>query len=180
MSFRATVEVVYAEKRAWIGFYRNWDEMSLLFEAHAAALVAQRCADADVFRRFIQGLIYRGEEIPDDSETDETVRIYEEISEYPVTVDVLRGRIYLRGYWPCAEKRKQEDTQRTFAQTDVTALLCGEGIRYSERTLEMFRKELMSGNGADRKISRLMNEAVGILYADKEAGTMERAAAAEV
>lgn len=145
MSFRATITVIYEDGAAGIGYYRNWDELHLLFEAVALAAAADKCADCRGYREMKRSADpERSLEITDEEE-DEVIQDLMEISEYPIIVDTASKRIRLAGSWPCAERRKLCREQDVLRPTvDVTELLCGKGIPYTEEMLKRVREELLS------------------------------------
>lgn len=144
MSFRATISVRYAGKPAGIGYYRNWDDLHLLFEAVALAAAADCCPDVISYREMVRRADPgRSSEISDEEE-DEVIRDLEEVSEYPIVVDAVSRRIRLEGSWPHAEQRKMFREQEVIRPTvDVTELLCGEGIPYTDEMLKNVREAVL-------------------------------------
>lgn len=156
MSFRATIAVYYGEKAADIRYYRNWDPLNLLFEAFATAYAAGECAGWRAYRFMIREALGQDTENYSDVEEDETIRLYEEVSEYPIIVDVRARRIYLRG------SRRDDRYTKVFdhidEKTDVTELLSGSGVRYSRRMLESFREAIISDSECRGMISVTMGD----------------------
>lgn len=156
MSFRATIAVYYGEKAADIRYYRNWDPLNLLFEAFATAYAAGECAGWRAYRFMIREALGQDTENYSDVEEDETIRLYEEVSEYPIIVDVRARRIYLRG------SRRDDRYTKVFdhidEKTDVTELLSGSGVRYLRRMLESFREAIISDSECRGMISVTMGD----------------------
>ena len=156
MSFRATIAVYYGEKAADIRYYRNWDPLNLLFEAFATAYAAGECAGWRAYRYMIREALGQDTDNYSDEEEDETIRLYEEVSEYPIIVDVRARRIYLRG------SRRDDRYTKVFDRIDekmnVTELLSGSGVRYTRRMLESFSKAIISDSECREKISVTMGD----------------------
>ena len=170
MSFRATITVIYEDGAAGIGYYRNWDELHLLFEAVALAAVADSCTDCRAYRDMKRSADpERSLEITDEEE-DEVIHDLMEISEYPIIVDTASKRIRLAGYWPCAESRKLCREQDVLRPTvNVTELLCGEGIPYTKEMLKRVRKELLGDEEMPGHISAGTGRMIRYLFGSETA-----------
>ncbi|MBQ3389715.1 MAG: hypothetical protein IJG57_01400 [Firmicutes bacterium] len=97
MSFRPTISVYAQGRIADIGYYRNWSEKSLLYEAVAIAALYRDCRTVEEYRqkRFgTQHVSYIVE--PETFEnTEENLKWLEECSEWPILVDLTARCIYL-------------------------------------------------------------------------------------
>ena len=156
MSFRATIAVYYGGKAADIRYYRNWDPLNLLFEAFATAYAAGECAGWKAYRFMIREALGQDTENYSDVEEDETIRLYEEASEYPIIVDVRARRIYLQGSE--RDDRYTKVFDRIDEKMNVTELLSGSGVRYTRRMLEPFREEIINDSECREKISVTMGD----------------------
>lgn len=96
MSFRPTITVYANGKIADIGYYRNWDETSLFYEAIAIAAVFNNCESVEEYRR----KKFKAQTIkflldPEEIEnTQENLKMLEECSEYPILIDLTARYIY--------------------------------------------------------------------------------------
>ena len=156
MSFRATIAVYYGEKAADIRYYRNWDPLNLLFEAFATAYAAGECAGWKAYRLMIREALGQDTENYSDVEEDETIRLYEDASEYPIIVDVRARRIYLHGSQ--RDDRYTKVFDRIDEKMNVTELLSGSGVRYSRKMLESFRETIISDSECRGTISVTMGD----------------------
>lgn len=167
MSFRATIMVRYGNKAADIGYYRNWDELHLLFEAVALAAAADCCPDWKSYRAMLREA--DPERYPEgcNEREDEVISFVRRASEYPIVIDVKRKRIRLEGSWPCAEKRKGSGRPDVLsAAVDVTALLCGGGIRYTDSMLRAVRGSLLGDSEIAMHISVGTGRLLRTLFGD--------------
>ena len=96
MSFRPTISVYARGHIADIGYYRNWSEKSLLYEAVAIAALYRDCRTVEEYRQRkfgCQKISYIIE--PEVFEnTEENLKWMEECSELPIMVDLTAGCIY--------------------------------------------------------------------------------------
>ena len=158
MSFRATIAVYYGNKAADIRYYRNWDPLNLLFEAFATAAVAGECVGWRAYRLKIREALGQDTDSYSDEEEDEIIRFYEEISEYPIIVDVTARRIYLQGSE--RDDRYTKVFDRIDEKMNVTELLSGSGVRYSRKMLESFRRTVLNDSECRDMISQTMGDII--------------------
>ncbi len=96
MSDRYTISVVYNERIAHIGYYRNWDTKDLFYEAIAIAATYSDCRSLQEFRwkkfgRQDFSYVVEPELIEN---TDENLEWMQECSEFPLVVDMSNQCIY--------------------------------------------------------------------------------------
>ncbi len=96
MSFRPTIAVYIQGRIVDIGYYRNWDEKSLLYEAVAIAALYKGCRTAEEFREKCFGCqtIYYKVEPEVFRNTEDDLKWLEECSEMPIVVDLTARCIY--------------------------------------------------------------------------------------
>ena len=96
MSFRPTISVYVKGRIADIGYYRNWDEKSLLYEAVATAMLYEDCRSPEEFRqrKFGRQRIRYIVEPETFENTEENLKWFEEHSELPILVDLTAKCIY--------------------------------------------------------------------------------------
>lgn len=165
MSFRPTIAVFANGRIADVGYYRNWSEKALFFEALTIALLYSDCGSVEEFRERkygTQNVFY--ELSPEVIEnTDEELAFLLSCSEFPIAVDLSAGCIYvsetplseeeleklevLEGS-PCAKSMRGVD-----GQTDYYKLLRNHRIPFRgldrENTLELLR----GWDDAERRLS---------------------------
>ncbi|MBP0970236.1 MAG: hypothetical protein J5744_08835 [Oscillospiraceae bacterium] len=170
MSFRATIMVRYGNKAADIGYYRNWDELHLLFEAVALAAAADCCPDWKSYRTMLRAADPERDQNVSDVMEDEVVSFVRSASEYPIVIEVNRKRIRLEGKWTYAEKRKMSGRPDVLnASVDVTALLCGGGIRYTDSMLRSVIGALLGDGETAEHISKETGRVIGYLFGENAA-----------
>ncbi len=96
MSFRPTISVRFGDEIAGISYCRNWEEHHLLIEAVAIAAAYRDCQSVAEYRIRRYGAVdfnyvLEPELIPN---TQENLRELEDISEFPVVVDLKAKAIY--------------------------------------------------------------------------------------
>lgn len=105
MAFRPTIAVVIGKEIADIGYYRNWDIEDLFIEALGLAVLYRDCKTVEEYRMKVFGtqkISYIVE--PESFEnTQENLRMLEDCSEFPVSVDLTRGAIYC-GYCDASDE----------------------------------------------------------------------------
>ncbi len=96
MSFRPTISVYINGHIVDIGYYRNWDEKSLLYEAVAIAALYEDCRNAGEYlqRRFGRQKISYVIEPEVFENTEENLKWMESCSEWPILVDLTARCIY--------------------------------------------------------------------------------------
>lgn len=96
MSYRPTVSVYFHRHIVDIGYYRNWEDKDLFFEAIAIAALYGDCDSAAEYRERKYGhqRVYRCIEPVIIEDTEENRMELERCSEFPVIVDITAKCIY--------------------------------------------------------------------------------------
>ena len=97
MSYRPTISLYIKRHIADIGYYRNWDDKSLLYEAVTIAMLYGNCKSIEEYRDMRYG--HQSVSIQIEPEvwesTEENLLELERCSEFPVIVDVTAKCIYV-------------------------------------------------------------------------------------
>ena len=92
MSYRPTISVYFGGRPIEIGYYRNWDDENLLYEAVAIALLFSDCRSYEEAKRAVYTHWMPERKAVADSMTDEeredSVRDFERCSEMPIVIDL--------------------------------------------------------------------------------------------
>lgn len=109
MSFRPTISVYINGRIVDIGYYRNWDEKSLLYEAVAIAALYEDCRSAEEYlqRKFGRQRISYVIEPETFENTEENLKWFEDCSEWPILVDLTARCIYMG-----TEAKSEEELRR--------------------------------------------------------------------
>ena len=96
MSFRPTISIYINGKIADIGYYRNWDEKGLFYEAIALAALYGDCWSIEEYRmrRFGRQHVQYSLEPEVFDNTEENLKSLESCSEFPIIVDITNQCIY--------------------------------------------------------------------------------------
>ena len=96
MAFRPTIAVYIQGRIVDIGYYRNWDVKSLLYEAVAIAALYEDCRTAEEYREKCFGCqtVYYKVEPETFENTEENLKWLENCSEMPIVVDLTARCIY--------------------------------------------------------------------------------------
>lgn len=105
MAFRPTIAVYIQGRIVDIGYYRNWDVKSLLYEAVAIAALYEDCRTAEEYRKKCFGCqtVYYKVEPETFENTEENLKWLEDCSEMPIVVDLTARCIY-QSYGALAEE----------------------------------------------------------------------------
>jgi hypothetical protein len=97
MSFRPTIAVFVEGRTADFGYYRNWDEESLFFEALTIALLYSDCGSIEEYRerKFGAQKVFYCLSPEEFENTDENLAFLLSCSEFPIAVDLTAGCIYV-------------------------------------------------------------------------------------
>ena len=108
MSYRPTISVYINGCIADIGYYRNWDDNDLFYEAMAIAALFSTCKDIPEYnmKKFGKQKIYYSLEPESFENTEENLKFFESCSEFPILVDLTEKCIYIsRGAMSGSELR---------------------------------------------------------------------------
>ena len=97
MSFRPTIAVFIRGQIADYGYYRNWYEKDLFYEALTMALIYADCGTLEEYRqrRFGMQKIFYVVEPEEFENTEENMEFLLSCSEFPIAVDLTAGCIYV-------------------------------------------------------------------------------------
>ena len=97
MSYRPTISVYINGRIADIGYYRNWDDNDLFYEAMAIAALFSTCKDIPEYnmKKFGKQKIYYSLEPVSFENTEENLKFFESCSEFPILVDLTEKCIYI-------------------------------------------------------------------------------------
>ena len=97
MSYRPTISVYIDGHIADIGYYRNWDDTDLFFEAVAIAALFHDCKSVSEYneKKFGQQKVYYIVSPETFENTEENLKFFEEHSECPILVDLTAKSIYI-------------------------------------------------------------------------------------
>jgi len=97
MSYRPTISVYIDGHIADIGYYRNWDETDLFFEAVAIAALFGKCKSVQEYKekKFGQPKVYYSIEPESFENTEENLKFFESHSEFPILMDLTSKCIYI-------------------------------------------------------------------------------------
>ena len=117
MAFRPTISVYAGGHIADIGYYRNWEEKSLLYEAAAILSLYGDCRTPEEYRQRKYGRQEVWFNIAPEywQNTEENLKELEGYSEMPVLVDLDSGSIYTSYGALTAEQLKNKPTAQDFA-----------------------------------------------------------------
>ena len=105
MSYRPTISVYIDGHIADIGYYRNWDDTDLFFEAVAIAALFHDCKSVSEYneKKFGQQKVYYIVSPETFENTEENLKFFEEHSKCPILVDLTAKSIYI------SEGAKEQD-----------------------------------------------------------------------
>lgn len=126
MSYRPTISVYINGKIVDIGYYKNWRDKDLFYEAVTIAVFFGDCKSRDEYYEKMHNtheLIYVLE--PETFEaTEENLKWFEEMSEFPVIVDLTEKCIYASYKGALSEKELQERP----SVTDKRKIICNKEV----------------------------------------------------
>ena len=105
MAFRPTIAIVVNGEIADIGYYRNWDAEDLFIEALGLAVIFRDCKTIEEVREKAFGRQKISYIIDPEcfENTHENLRMLEDCSEFPISVDLTRKAIY-EGVCGCSDE----------------------------------------------------------------------------
>ena len=97
MSYRPTISVYIDGHIADIGYYKNWDDIDLFFEAVAIAALFRDCKTISEYneKKFGKQKIYYSVEPETFENTEDNLKFFESCSEWPILVDLTAQCIYI-------------------------------------------------------------------------------------
>lgn len=97
MSYRPTISVYNNGHIADIGYYRNWDDKDLFYEAFAIAALFYKCKSIPEYnaKKFGRQKVYYSVEPEIFENTEENLKFFESHSERPILVDLTAKCIYI-------------------------------------------------------------------------------------
>ena len=97
MSYRPTISVYINGHIADIGYYRNWDDKDLFFEAFAIAALFYKSKSIPEYngKKFGRQKVYYSVEPESFENTEENLKLFESCSERPILVDLTEKCIYI-------------------------------------------------------------------------------------
>lgn len=97
MSYRPTISVYINGHIADIGYYRNWDDTDLFFEAFAIAALFCKCKSIPEYnlKKFGKQKVFYSLEPETFENTEENLKFFESCSEWPILIDLTAKCIYV-------------------------------------------------------------------------------------
>lgn len=97
MSYRPTISIYINGHIADIGYYRNWDDTDLFFEAVAIAALFYDCKSVSEYndKKFGRQKVYYTVSPETFENTEENLDFFESCSEWPILVDLTVKNLYI-------------------------------------------------------------------------------------
>ncbi len=172
MSYRPTVSVYINGHIADIGYYRNWDDTDLFFEAFAIAALFCECKSISEYnaKKFGRQKVFYSVEPETFENTEENLKFFESCSEWPILVDLTAKCIYV------SEGAKERDelltipsaleshknygyrkARRRTGMSYVECLLAGIPYTYDPSAYEEYEEEIPAVDRISvRNVDRVM------------------------
>lgn len=157
MSYRPTISVYVDGHIADIGYYRNWDDTDLFFEAVAIAALFSGCKSVREYneKKFGRQKVFYSLEPEEFENTEDNLQFFESCSEWPILVDLTAKCIYI------SEGAKEEEElnaipssldshenygyrkmHRRTGLSRVEALLAGVPYKYNPTAFEVYEEPI--------------------------------------
>lgn len=157
MSYRPTISVYIDGHIADIGYYRNWDDTDLFFEAVAIAALFSECKTIEEYnmKKFGQQKIYYAVSPETFENTEENLKFFESCSEWPILIDLTAKSIYisegtkkpdeLLAIPSALEKHDNYGYRKAYRRTGMSCyecMLAGIPYHYDPTAFEEYQEEI--------------------------------------
>ena len=159
MSYRPTISVYIDGHIADIGYYRNWDDTDLFFEAFAIAALFHECRTVQEYneKKFGRQKVFYSVDPEEFENTEENLKFFESCSEWPILVDLTAKCIYksegakdgdeLKAIPSALDKHENYGYRKMYRRTGlsrVEALLAGVPYKYEPTAFEEYEEPIPS------------------------------------